>query len=237
MYINFRELTSCGMSPTDLAYLLAIRQKDDFIIQVIPEDYFARYTELGLIETLKSGVTRLTSKGTSFINYIETPGLTDEILDTLKEMIDMYESYAKDIGVSRKEAESRLCWFMGNTSFKKETILPITKKYLDDSGDYTMSLCNFIWKPPSQAFSVHMNLKNSKLFDLIAERYGLSTEPYIEAKKSKEIDWLFAVSRLPNPPAKGNPDYLFTGNSETDKDRLKNIKTYLLNKLRKTWKK
>ena len=53
------------------------------------------------------------------MNYIETPEMTDEVLETLKIMIGMYESYSKDIGVSRKEAESRLCWFMGNTSFKK----------------------------------------------------------------------------------------------------------------------
>lgn len=51
------------------------------------------------------------------------------------------------------------------------------------------------------------------------------------------MDWLFAVSKLPTPPAKGNPDYLFTGSSETDKERLKNIKTYLFNKIRKQWKK
>lgn len=220
------------MSPSDLINLLAIRQKDEIMIEVIPKEDIERYIELGLIEKLKSGVTRLTSKGTSFVNYIETPELTDEILDTLKEMISMYESYAKDIGVSRKEAETRLCWFMGNTSFKGSVILPITKAYIENSRDYTMSLCNFIWKPPSQAFSVHMNLKNSKLFDLIAERFGLATEPYMESRKSKEMDWLFAVSKLPNPPAKGNPDYLFTGKAETDKDRLKNIKTYLFNRLK-----
>lgn len=81
-----------------------------------------------------------------------------------------------------------------------------------------------------------MNLKNSKLFDLIAEKFKIATEPYLESKKNKEMDWLFAVSKLPTPPAKGNPDYLFTGSSETDKERLKNIKTYLFNKIRKQWK-
>ena len=40
-------------------------------------------------------------------------------------------------------------------------------------------------------FSVHMNLKNSKLFDLIAEKFKIATEPYLESKKNKEMDWLF----------------------------------------------
>ena len=169
MYINFRQLAASDMTPNDLANLLAIRQKDSVMIEAMPEEDAGRYIELGLVEKLKSGVMRLTNKGTSFVNYIETPEMTDEVLETLKIMIGMYESYSKDIGVSRKEAESRLCWFMGNTSFKKEVILQVTESYIAESGDYTMSLCNFIWKPPSQAFSVHMNLKNSKLFDLIAE--------------------------------------------------------------------
>lgn len=237
MYINFRQLAASDMTPNDLANLLAIRQKDTVMIEAMPEEDAGRYIELGLVEKLKSGVMRLTNKGTSFVNYIETPEMTDEVLETLKIMIGMYESYSKDIGVSRKEAESRLCWFMGNTSFKKKVILQVTESYIAESGDYTMSLCNFIWKPPSQVFSVHMNLKNSKLFDLIAEKFKIATEPYLESKKNKEMDWLFAVSKLPTPPAKGNPDYLFTGSSETDKERLKNIKTYLFNKIRKQWKK
>lgn len=236
MYINFRQLAASDMTPNDLANLLAIRQKDTVMIEAMLEKDAGRYIELGLVEKLKSGVMRLTNKGTSFVNYIETPEMTDEVLETLKIMIGMYESYSKDIGVSRKEAESRLCWFMGNTSFKKEVILQVTESYIAESGDYTMSLCNFIWKPSSQAFSVHMNLKNSKLFDLIAEKFKIATEPYLEPKKNKEMDWLFAVSKLPTPPAKGNPDYLFTGSAETDKERLKNIKTYLFNKIRKQWK-
>lgn len=235
MYMNFRQLVSSGMTPYDLANLLAIRQKENVVIEAIEADDIDRYISTGIVEKLKSGVMRLTSKGTSFLGYIETPELTDDILETLKTMIAMYEAYSKDIGVSRKEAESRLCWFMGNTSFKKDVILQVTQSYIEESGDYTMSLCNFIWKPPSQAFSVHKDLKNSKLFDMIADKFRLSTEPYLDNKKSKEMDWLFSVARLPDPPSRGNPDYLFTGDSAKDKERLKNIKTYLFNKIR-TWK-
>lgn len=237
MYINFRQLAASDMTPNDLANLLAIRQKDTVMIEAMLEKDAGRYIELGLVEKLKSGVMRLTNKGTSFVNYIETPEMTDEVLETLKIMIGMYESYSKDIGVSRKEAESRLCWFMGNTSFKKEVILQVTESYIAESGDYTMSLCNFIWKPPSQAFSVHMNLKNSKLFDLIAEKFKIATEPYLESKKNKEMVGCLPYLNCLRRRLKAIPDYLFTGSSETDKERLKNIKTYLFNKIRKQWKK
>lgn len=237
MYINFRQLIACDMTPNDLAWILAIRQKDKLIIEAIPDEDMERYFSLGLVEKLKSGVMRLTDKGTSFVNYVETPELTDEVLETLKEMVGIYDSYSKDIGISQKEAECRLSWFMGNTSFKKDAILAVTRSYVEESGEYTMSLCNFIWKPPSQAFSVHMTLRSSKLFDLIAKRYGLSTEPYFDSKNSKEMNWLYAVSGLPAPPSNANPDYLFTGSAKSDKERLKNIKTYLFNKIQTKWKK
>lgn len=95
MYINFRQLAASDMTPNDLANLLAIRQKDTVMIEAMLEKDAGRYIELGLVEKLKSGVMRLTNKGTSFVNYIETPEMTDEVLETLKIMIGMYESYSK----------------------------------------------------------------------------------------------------------------------------------------------
>ena len=109
MYINFRQLAASDMTPNDLANLLAIRQKDSVMIEAMPEEDAGRYIELGLVEKLKSGVMRLTNKGTSFVNYIETPEMTDEVLETLRIMIGMYESYSKDIGVSRKRSRNPDC--------------------------------------------------------------------------------------------------------------------------------
>lgn len=236
MYINIEQLAKSGLTPYDLINLVAIRQKDDVYMRSIPQGVIINYMSLGLIETLKSGVVRLTNKGTSFLEVIETPGINEDISETFKELIDLYESRGKDIGISRKEAQARLVWFMGNTNFKKKLIVDITREYLDKSGDYTMSLCNFIWKPPSQAFSVHMNLKNSKMFDMIASKYGFNTELYFKEKKNKEMDWLFAVARLPDPPVKGNQDCLFTFDPKREKERLQSIKTYLYNRL-KNWRK
>lgn len=233
MYINFEQLVSSGLDPTDLAYLLAIRQKEDII--TIPKERLDEYEKKGLIEFLKTGVPRLSQKGTSYLTVIETPNVNEDITETLDEMIRIYEESGKDIGLSRKEALSRLTWFMGNTNYKKSVIVDATKSHISSSGEYTYSLCNFIWKPPSVAYSVHMNLKNSKLFDIIASKYGFNTDIYFKDNQDSETRWLFAVARLPNPPAKANPDILFTGTAKGDKERLLNIKTYLSNKL-STWK-
>ena len=130
MYINIEQLAKSGLTPYDLINLVAIRQKDDVYMRSIPQDIIINYMSMGLIETLKSGVVRLTNKGTSFLEVIETPGINEDISETFKELIDLYESRGKDIGISRKEAQARLVWFMGNTNFKKKLIVDITKEYL-----------------------------------------------------------------------------------------------------------
>ena len=68
MYINFRQLAASDMTPNDRANLRDIRQKDSVMIEAMTEEDAGRYIELGLVEKLKSGVMRLTNKGTSFVN-------------------------------------------------------------------------------------------------------------------------------------------------------------------------
>lgn len=233
MYINFQQLAASGITLTQLALLLAIRQKDDIAAAAIGEADTESLLEKGLIEQLKNKSYRLTNKGTSYVSAIETPGITEEISKTLDTISKLYESNGKDIGVSLKEAESRLIWFMGNTNFKPKVIVSVTEEYIASSGEYTMSLCNFIWKPPSQAFSTHMNLKNSKLFDLIAKKFGFNREIYFDTRKNKEMDWLFGVAKLPQPPARADRDCLFTSSVEEEKNRIKNIKIYLSNRIKK----
>lgn len=231
MYINFEQLAESGMSFPDLMNLLAIRQKDDLVIQSIEKKDINKYIALEFVEHLKSGMYRLTKKGASFLNVIETPGISEAINETLYALKDLYEAQGKEIGLV-KEAEYRLCWFMNNTNFKHNVICNAVKRYLASSGEYTLSLCNLIWKPPSIAFSVHMSLRSSKLFDLIAEDLSLGTEIYFVKTRTKEMEWLFSVSRLPYPATNGNPDYLFTGDPKREKERLINIKKCLLNRLK-----
>lgn len=233
MYVNIEQLALSGLAPSDLINLLAIRQKDEFFIKGIPEEDINIYLTIGYIEKLKNGNYRLTKKGNGFIIAVETPGLTDEISETQKILVNIYENRGKEIGVSVKEVESRLVWFMGNTNFKKDVVIDGVERYLDSCGEYTMSLCNLIWKPPSVAFSVHKNLKDSRLFDIIVKKYRFDPEEYFNEEKNKEVKWLFAVSKLPDPPLKASSDILFTLDAKKDRERIRNIKTYLYNYLRK----
>lgn len=233
MYVNLEQLALSGLSADDFLNLIAIRQGDDFYVQTIGVDDIVRYVGDGFIEAKKNGKPVLTPKGKGLMEAIETPGITEEISETLKILVDIYERKQKDIGKSLKEAERRLIWFMGNTRFKKKLIIEAVEAYVEESGDYTLSLCNLLWKPPSIAFSVHMNLRDSKLFDIIARKYNFNMDEYFKEKKGKEMEWLIAVSKLPDPPARGGEECFFTYSPAKDKERLLEIKRLFFRKLRR----
>ena len=45
MYINFEKFTESGMSPAELLWLIALKQRDDLIIQSIPEEGMKLFEE------------------------------------------------------------------------------------------------------------------------------------------------------------------------------------------------
>ena len=73
MYINFALLLSSGYTVNDIAYLLAIRQKEDMVVSSIPEEDTQRYIDAGYVNKLKNGGLKLTQKGAAFLNVVETP--------------------------------------------------------------------------------------------------------------------------------------------------------------------
>lgn len=110
MYINFERLLSSGMTAQELLYLLAVRQKEKMIVETIPSETIEMFRINGWIEGEKT--MKLTKKGTALLDQIETAGLTSEISLLLNDLTELYKSYGKDIGISVKEAESRLIWFI-----------------------------------------------------------------------------------------------------------------------------
>lgn len=246
MYLNFYELYSSDYSIRDLMTLIAIRQKEDDCL--INQESAAKLEKANMIEQQRNGAYKLTPKAMEFISVVETPGLTEEVSLLLDYLIELYRAIDKDPGIT-KEIERRLIWFMGTTGFSAKVIKATVEKYLRknnspaypsmnrqaDDKKYIMSLANLIWKPQSVAFSVHMKLSESKLFDLVCLDYSISSKFYFEDKKPKDITWLLAVSRLPDPPAKLPAELSFTGSGKSDKERLKQLKTELYKKLKEVW--
>lgn len=220
MYINFEQLMSVGLTMDDIGYLLMIRQKDP-MMGIIPTDKMDMYIERKFVEIMKNGKYKITPRGGSALSLVETPGLTPEVEEIRDAAIRIYDSFGKDPGMI-KEVERRMIWFVANTSFKKGPILDAVSSHLEGSGEYTMRLDNLIWKP-SNVYSAHMSLCDSKLFDIILKRYGLNSDPYFKENKDKEISWLYGVARLPRPGKRMRAEYTISGDVTNDIKRIEEL--------------
>lgn len=234
MYINFDLLFSLGYNQNDLFQLQAIKQQST---PIIDEAFFSEFQNKGLIEFVKQKgerveLVRLAKKGRELLDKLETPISNPEIDWTLIKAIELYSEHGKDIG-TKKNAEKRLNWFMCNTNFNSKSILTAIDNHLNTSGDYTMKLENYIWKPESTAFSIHQNLKTSKLFDDICWINQIDSEFYFLENQDKELQWLFAISRLPEIKKTIPIESTFTGSINGDIEAIKRLKSILYNKIKK----
>jgi len=223
-YINYKLLYDKGLSDDDYHLLQKIFQKEEFLLEGFL-DRFKHFLDLGLIQYLKDkentikGI-RISKKGKKFLSDLETKGYTDTIGIILDKLIGMYEVEDKIIG-KKLEVKSRLIWFTEQTGFSPTIIIKSVQEYLDNNPEYTMSLENLLWKPQSVAFSVHKNLKQSKLFDVINTKYKLD-ETFFLKTMNKHNEWLFSVAKL-SPPRKGDDHIYFTGSYKGDLEHINKI--------------
>lgn len=230
MYINFKELRESDFTIEDIETLVGIRQKENE--SILRKDSIDILFERGYIEKFKNGNLKLSSKGQSFLNVIETPRLTEEVSSLVSSLVKMYELNDKPTGII-KEVEQRVSWFLHETGFGVEKIKQEVGRYLTDNDKFTMSLSNLIWKPKSVAFSVHMKLSESMLFDLMARRYGLNTSIYFADKKPKEIAYVMAISKLPDPVMSIRPEYTITGSVRGDKEAILRVRKMMIKYINK----
>lgn len=224
MFINFDLLFKKGLDFEDLGTLLQINQKESILLE--GKD-FTKFEELKLVMYLKNSKEkhisiRLSKEGKGFLDALSTKGLTEEIGILAKEIAKIYEDYGKDSG-NFLEFQKRLIWFIEETGFGPKAIKDVIEKYVIDSGDWTLRLDNLVWKGQSIAFSVHYNLKDSKLFDLVIKQYNLLPNFFINPTRSAEEIWLQEISKIVIPK-KLPEDLYFTGNYKSDKeiqDKLK----------------
>lgn len=234
MYINYDHLYSKGLTDDDFHLLQKIFQKEEVLLEPLTEQ-FSKLDELGLIQYLKNqegtakGV-RISKKGKSFMSQLETLSYNDSVGLLVDNLIGQYEAVNKHIG-TKLEVQNRLMWFLGNTGFSSKVIIKTVEEYLAENSTYVKSLENLIWTPPSKAFSIHMNLKDSKLFDLVCKKYRLDETFFIESNNTKEMEWLQGVTKLVTSKSISK-DYFFTGSYKTDMEHIEKLKAIYLKKIR-----
>lgn len=227
MYISF-DLITQHMSLNSFLALQSVKQKESFN-EFFSEELKSLEDEK-YIEKCKNGNYKLTSKGGAFLTLV-TESLVDPAVDNLaQELIAMYIGRGKKPG-RQMEIVSRLAWFIDASMFNDNIIKDAVSEYLVTSGEYTSSLENLIWKPQN-LMTTHKKLKDSKLFDIIACKYGILKFNYDGTDKSKKMKWLTAVAKLPAPPSNISPELTITGDVKRDVQSISRIKRVLLNILK-----
>lgn len=225
-YINYELLYSKSMNDVDFHILQKIFQKEDILLEPF-KDHFKRFKDLGLIQYLKGkedsveGI-RISKKGKEFITQLETMGYNDSIGTLVDKLIELYNTNNKHTG-NKLEIQNRLIWFIAQTGFSSAVIFKSVEEYLLYNSEFTKSLENLIWTPSSKAFSIHKNLKDSKLYDYICTKYNLNESFFVEDKKGKEITWMASVANLSVPKNLESEAY-FTGSYEGDLKHVEELK-------------
>ena len=223
MYINFEQLFKSNISESEFLLLLKIAQKNSELMSENDKESIEKFISLELVELIKTGSSfidklRISKKGKQFIRNIESPKYTDEVQYTERELIKLYESYNKDIGL-RADVKSRLTWFMSETGFRGDIIKKYVDLYLTEvDPKYVKNLSNLIWTPQSKAFSVTFTLKDSKLFDIITDRMNLNQSVFLD-KRDRELNYLFQYGSHKPPKGLDNSLY-YTGSYEGDMEHF-----------------
>ena len=229
MYINFKLMYEKGILMTELTTLLAINQREAYLFQSIPFEYFEEQDLITYVKGSgpKEERVRLSANGKALLDALTTKDMSEELLNTVHELIEIYEHYGKETG-NTLEIRDRLNWFVNATGFSLSVIKNMVEEYLSNKSDYIMRLDNLIWKPQSSAFSVHYNLSDSKLFDMIMRKYKLPINFFLKPsdKRKAKDTWLFDIMKL-KVPRNLPEEFYWTGSEKTDKEALTRLKKLL----------
>lgn len=231
MYISFDFILQ-RMSMTDFLVLQSIKQKDLYH-KIIDDECIERLVNEGFLGLQKNGEPKLTKAGNSFLHAATDAPASPEIIKLRDELCSMYESQNKPIG-KKMEVASRLSWFVNASFFNDNIIKSTVAEYLASSGKYTSSLENLIWKP-ANIMTVHKNLKDSMLFDLIVSKNNaINLDFYFDPKyQTKSLKYAIAVSKLPDPAANIPKEMTMTGSREGDIKAIREVKRVFFNYIRK----
>lgn len=223
MYCNFKILIEKGLTNDDYINLIKISQREFVLLENVD---FTKFEEMGLVTYLKgkSGPenVRLTASGKALMQDINTPGMNEEIGELTESLMELYSSYNYDAG-NPIDIKDKLVWFCTETNFSVGAVKTVVEEYLSRRSDYTMKLDNLIHKAQN-VFTVHKNLKDSKLFELFQKKYNLPLTYFLNpiGNTKKEV-WLFDCSKL-KIPSKLGPEFYWTGSREGDEEALTRLK-------------
>lgn len=192
MYINFEILKTKAISLSDLMLLQVAKQnKYEDLSHIIKHTFSSNdldnLVNLGLLELIKGSKNdslesriRISKKGSSILDDIETPEVLQEDIMLFDWISDVYLSLGKEIG-NKKKTKMYIALFRTESGIEKNHLATLLEKFVKDESnmEYNFRLEYAFFKPTNvyqTRFDINQSrlysyyLKNKRQFDSIFER-------------------------------------------------------------------
>ena len=175
MYVNFKMLEVKELDFTDLLTLQAAKQnkagRTASVIEKVSDARLEALLNRGLLSTIKGKKSesiytkyRITKKGSSLLDLIETPEVEEEDLILFDWISDVYLKKGKEIGNKRK-TKMYIALFRTHSGIEKNHLATLLEKFVNDDSnmEYNFRL-EYAFFKPSNMFQVRFDLEQSRLY-------------------------------------------------------------------------
>lgn len=170
-YINFKQLLSKDISPTEYVLLHALAQRDsEFLIVNLTDDCFKRLEALSLLTNVKTKKKeehpyislRLSEKGKQLLSDLEESEILEEDSLVYDWLSNFYKNAGKEIG-NRKKTLSHIKDFRIKSQICKNNLIKLCVDFLKDNEEKSNKL-QFIFYYPKTVFATRFDLEESWLY-------------------------------------------------------------------------
>jgi hypothetical protein len=198
MYINFKMLESKGLSYSDLVLLQASKQNrvealsaviekfSDLDIEPLKERGYLTHIA-GKKKDSEASKLRLTKKGVTLLEILETPEVTEEDLMLYDWMADVYVNLGKEIG-NKKKTKMYVALFRAHSGIEKNCLATLLDLFVkdEDNMEYNHKL-EYAFFKPATVYQVKFELEQSRLY-----QYYLSYKSFFD-NKFEELNKIASV--------------------------------------------
>jgi hypothetical protein len=195
MYINTKLLLSRGLSLLDAAVLQIVKQNkfedvSAIIVENIPLNSLQKYADLGLIEYVKpknktqnwAHTIRLSSKGSNWLEDLETPEIEEEDLKMYNWLEGIYKKTGKEVG-NRTKTKQFIAAFRTQSGICRNNLAYLCQVFISDEEQFEWSKrLQYLFYKGDSVFSVKFQLEGSRLY-----QYYLKNEEVFK-RRFEELD-------------------------------------------------
>ena len=170
MYINYNIAKAHNLAVEDIFYLCGIKQTEKDILETIPDDVLSRYETQSLLTSIKGSKTenprhkiRLSDKGKSLLEDLETPEILEEDIKIFSWLKDIYIASGKELG-NQKKTKLFIALFRVHSGISKNSLAYLCQSFINDESQFEWSKkLEFLLFKPANMYE-KFNIEGSRLY-------------------------------------------------------------------------